>query len=49
MFVENLRKLDFKLYSCFQLFAYADQNFCIRAKNTPVLAGRLVQFFIQTS
>ena len=42
MFVEKLRKLDSKLYSRFQLFAYVNQNFCIRAKNMPVLAGRLV-------
>ena len=42
MFVENFRKLDFKQYSRFQLWANADQNICIPAKNMPVLAGRLV-------
>ena len=43
MFVENFRKLDFKQWSRFWPLANVDQNMCVRAKNMPVLAGRLVQ------
>ena len=41
-YVEYLRKLNFKLWSRFFLFANVDQIICILAKNMPVLAGRLV-------